>query len=169
MEFHLSPTMLDQLQSSVTTPYLLGGLFVLFVGYKIYNRVAKNARIRKLGARAPIRPSYLPYGIDLAYEVVRHALKDKSYDLWVSMFARWSPGSYTLEGGIGERVILTAEPDNIKAILATQFKDYGKGEQFHKDWHPFLGNGMSSPHLLYVLNTPPWPPYNGPYAGFNGL
>jgi cytochrome P450 len=39
-------------------------------------------------------------------------------------------------------VIMTAEPENIKAILATQFKDYGKGERFRKDWFPFLGNGI---------------------------
>lgn len=38
------------------------------------------------------------------------------------------------------RVIFTADPENIKAILATHFNDYGKGEHFNKDWHPFLGD-----------------------------
>jgi cytochrome P450 len=41
-----------------------------------------------------------------------------------------------------QRVILTADPDNIKAILATQFQDFGKGEQFNKDWHDFLGDSI---------------------------
>lgn len=47
-----------------------------------------------------------------------------------------------MEVGSGERVILTAEPENIKAVLATQFKEYGKGEQFRLDWFHFLGNGI---------------------------
>jgi hypothetical protein len=122
--------------AQLSTPYLLGGLIVLYLGYKIVNLVRINARINKLGARAPLRKSYAPLGLDIAYEVVSHALKDKSYEMWVQMFNKWAgPGRYTIEAGIGERVILTAEPENIKAILATQFKDYGKGEQFRKDWH----------------------------------
>jgi cytochrome P450 len=40
------------------------------------------------------------------------------------------------------RVIFTADPENIKAILTTQFAEYGKGEQFHKEWEPFLGDGI---------------------------
>ncbi|KAJ4405018.1 hypothetical protein N0V91_005563 [Didymella pomorum] len=129
--------------AQLSTPYLLGGLIVLYLGYKIVNLVRINARINKLGARAPLRKSYAPLGLDIAYEVVSHALKDKSYEMWVQMFNKWAgPGRYTIEAGIGERVILTAEPENIKAILATQFKDYGKGEQFRKDWHRFLGNGI---------------------------
>jgi cytochrome P450 len=39
-------------------------------------------------------------------------------------------------------VILTKDEENIKAILATQFSDYGKGEKFNKDWHPFLGDSI---------------------------
>lgn len=129
--------MLDNLP----TPYLLGALFGLFIVYKISYTLHFNAKIRKLGARAPTRTSYAPYGLDLAWDVISHALKDQSYEMWLGMFEKFSPVHYTVEAGVGERVLLTAEPENIKAILATQFKDYGKGEAFHKDWYPFLGNG----------------------------
>jgi cytochrome P450 len=128
---------------NISTPYLLGAVIVLFIGYTTLQRFYIDARIRKLGARAPVRKTYLPYGLDLAYDIIRQALKDKSYEMWIDMFEKWcGPGRYTVEAGVGERVILTAEPENIKAILATQFKDYGKGEQFRKDWHTFLGNGI---------------------------
>tara|TARA_R110002003_G_scaffold94_5_gene7206 strand:+ start:8201 stop:9199 length:999 start_codon:yes stop_codon:yes gene_type:complete len=127
----------------VSAPYLLLGAAVLYVAYNIAFRLHKDAQIRKLGARAPVRKSYMPFGVDMAYDVVNHAMKDLTYEMWVSMFEKWAgPGGYTVEAGVGERVILTAEPENIKAILATQFKDYGKGEQFRKDWHAFLGNGI---------------------------
>lgn len=42
----------------------------------------------------------------------------------------------------GSRCIFTADPENIKAILAAQFADYGKGESFHKDWYDFLGDSI---------------------------
>ena len=29
---------------------------------------------------------------------------------------------------------VTVEPENIKAILATQFKDFGKGQLLHDRW-----------------------------------
>lgn len=40
------------------------------------------------------------------------------------------------------RTIFTADPENIKAVLATQFSDYGKGESFHREWKEFLGDSI---------------------------
>jgi cytochrome P450 len=134
--------MVALVNTNISAPFLVLGAIVLYIGYKTAIRLQKDARIRKLGARAPVRTSYLPYGFDIAYDVLNHALKDEIYEMWVDMYQKWSPGHYTIEAGVGERVILTSEPENIKAILATQFKDYGKGEAFRQDWHAFLGNGI---------------------------
>ena len=63
------------------------------------------------------------------------------------MFRRWGrgPSPYTFEFWVaGDRLIFTAEPDNVKAILATQFGDYGKGKDFNNEWHPFLGDSIFS-------------------------
>ena len=50
---------------------------------------------------------------------------------------------YTIEHNIAsQRFIFTADPDIIKAVLATQFSDYGKGQPFHEDWKDFLGDGI---------------------------
>lgn len=131
------------LPTHFSASYLLGATVVLFVGYRISRSLYNDARIRKLGARAPVLTTYLPWGIDLAYDVVKHAREDTVYEMWVANFKKYcGAGRYTIEAGVGERVILTAEPENIKAILATQFKDYGKGESFRQRWHPFLGNGI---------------------------
>jgi cytochrome P450 len=40
------------------------------------------------------------------------------------------------------RTIFTVDPENIKAILTTQFTDYGKGESFHREWKEFLGDSI---------------------------
>lgn len=33
-------------------------------------------------------------------------------------------------------MIFTADEENVKAILATQFQEYGKGPQFRIEWYP---------------------------------
>jgi cytochrome P450 len=42
----------------------------------------------------------------------------------------------------GRRILLTAEPGQIKAMLATQFDQFGKGERFRRIWSPFLGESI---------------------------
>lgn len=138
----ISTIMLEFLRPYLSLAYALPALLLFYIIYTIAYKVIQDHQISKLGARAPVRKTYLPYGIDMLYQVLKYMLADKNYELWVLMFEKWGKGGYTVEAGTGERVILTAEPDNIKAILATQFKDYGKGEKFRRDWYPFLGNGI---------------------------
>jgi cytochrome P450 len=65
---------------------------------------------------------------------------NKDLETWQSFF---SLGRYTVEASPGgRRCIFTADPENIRAILATQFHDYGKGEPFHRDWEDFLGDSI---------------------------
>lgn len=63
------------------------------------------------------------------------------------------PGTtnYTAEARIlNQRIVFTADPDNIKAILALQFSDYGKGEPFHEEWKDFLGDS------IFTTDGPQW-------------
>jgi cytochrome P450 len=106
---------------------------------------AEDHRIRSLGHRAPIRVSYVPWGLDMLYDGVNSALKHQAMGFWVRLFEKYGnpKNPYTVEAGTGSRrIILTADPENIKAILATQFQDFGKGEMFNKDWHDFLGDSI---------------------------
>ncbi|CAI4216201.1 unnamed protein product [Parascedosporium putredinis] len=84
---------------------------------------------------------WLPFGIDFLYRGIRDNRRDLNMENWQSQFARI--GAYTAEANVaGHPVILTAEPDNVKAILSTQFADYGKGEDFHADFRDFLGDSI---------------------------
>lgn len=60
------------------------------------------------------------------------------------LFSKLPPGrSRTVELTLAsQRFIFTADPENIKAILATQFQDYGKGKPFHEEWKDFLGDSI---------------------------
>lgn len=63
--------------------------------------------------------------------------------MWRDLFASVGSNLWTAETRtLGRRLVFTADPENIKAILATQFSDYGKGEPFHREWKDFLGDGI---------------------------
>jgi hypothetical protein len=132
--------MLDLIRSYLSLPYILLALFTLSLARNYTAKIFRNRRIARLGARAPIRTTYLPYGVDFLYEVLRFMVKDMNYELWLHTFKTYGFGRYTIESDGAERVVLTADPDNVKAVLATQFKEFGKGEAFRLDWHDFLGD-----------------------------
>lgn len=65
-------------------------------------------------------------------------------EFWTGLFSHAPPGRPpTIELRLArQRFIFTADPENTKAILATQFQDYGKGKPFHEDWKEFLGDSI---------------------------
>jgi hypothetical protein len=132
--------MLELIHPYLSLPYILLALFALSLARTYTIKYTRNRRIARLGTRAPIRTTYLPYGLDFLYEVLQFMLKDQNYELWLHTFKTYGFGRYTIESDGAERAVLTAEPENIKAILATQFKEFGKGEAFRLDWHEFLGD-----------------------------
>ena len=64
--------------------------------------------------------------------------------MWDTILNRYAHPArpYTVEfNAVNQRSFFTTDPENIKAILATQFEDYGKGKPFNEVWHEFLGDG----------------------------
>lgn len=77
--------------------------------------------------------------IKTVYNTIHHA----NLEGWRKIFADNGKGGWTVDTRpAGQRVIMTADVENIKAILASQFGDYGKGQPFHKDWSEFLGDSI---------------------------
>lgn len=83
-------------------------------------------------------------GAGLIYEAVKGTIKHKNLETWNSWFTTPQGNlSYTVEAKpAGRRIVFTADPENIKAILATQFASYGKGKPFHDEWKEFLGDSI---------------------------
>lgn len=40
------------------------------------------------------------------------------------------------------RFILSRDPEHVKTVLTSKFTDFGKGQQFHQTWSPFLGDSI---------------------------
>jgi cytochrome P450 len=80
-------------------------------------------------------------GIDIVAKQVEATMKYKNLESFLDVMRPST--NFNVEGRLlGRRIVFTADPENIKAILATQFSDYGKGEPFHREWKEFLGDSI---------------------------
>lgn len=130
----------------------LRGALALLVGAWlvsiVISRARESLRIRKIGLRAASVPAWLPGSMDVVYRAVQATIHHKNLDMWEEFFSSTGVdsrgnGSYTSEmRAMSRRAIFTADPENIKAILATQFADFGKGDIFHREWAEFLGDSI---------------------------
>ncbi|KAF4925171.1 Cytochrome P450 52A13, partial [Colletotrichum viniferum] len=106
--------------------------------------------IGKLGGHAQKFQSYTPIewlsGIHFLLSITSHALRDQNLKFMHNTFRLSGKGKknpYTFEVNmLGSRTLFTSDPENIRAMLATQFNDFGKGERFRKDWFDLMGNGI---------------------------
>ncbi|KAM5356253.1 hypothetical protein ACJ41O_002899 [Fusarium nematophilum] len=112
------------------------------VVYYIACRIDEHRRIRRLGRYGPYLRTYLPWGLDCLAKNIIATVKHQNLRLWrEAIFGPFN--SWTVESRLlNIRTVFTADPANIKAILATQFGDYGKGEPFHREWTEFLGDSI---------------------------
>lgn len=111
-------------------------------------RLQEYRHIKKLGARARSIPTKIPWALDIIYSTVQATINHKNLDKWYDYFKVSGTdadgnGMFTAElRALDRRTIFTADPENIKAILATQFQDFGKGKIFHREWSEFLGDSI---------------------------
>ncbi|KAL2401007.1 Cytochrome P450 monooxygenase pvhE [Exophiala dermatitidis] len=129
--------------------YLLLFLYLAFVAYVYIRRYNKRKEVLKLGGECPRITTRFIFGLDFLIHSTRAVLKNQAVEFWEWMYQDTGTGdsgtrSYTAELHIlaDIRVVFTSDPENIKAILATRFHDFGKGEAFHEEWKPFLGDGI---------------------------
>lgn len=110
---------------------------------KVTQWINSNLKIRSLGGRAYRIKTWLPGDLDLIWKGVQGTIHHRNLETWHDFFNTSKGDRFTVEAAPGgRRVIFTADPENIKAILATQFTDYGKGEPFHREWKDFLGDSI---------------------------
>ncbi|KAJ5713476.1 n-alkane-inducible cytochrome P450 [Penicillium malachiteum] len=82
-------------------------------------------------------PSYI-FGLDILWDFIKATNNNYAIDLvedWQRKFGR------TFQLRLGRKLILTSEPKNFQAILATQFEDFDLGSR-NDAAHPMLGDGI---------------------------
>ncbi|KAK5046196.1 hypothetical protein LTR84_008653 [Exophiala bonariae] len=100
-------------------------------------------RARALGCLPTTqRPHRFPLGLDLVWALIQadrdHIVPTHLLDVYHELGdkATW------VQNAFGSTAYFTADPLNIKALLATQFQDFELGSQRRGTFFPMLGNGI---------------------------
>lgn len=116
----------------------------------VYSTWRHTQKARRIGCgEAPLYPGQDPFGISTLLETLeaarekllpqlaekRVAFLSRRHDRYVSTFRICQAGRENL---------LTADPKNIQAMLATQFKDFGLGDMRRNVANPVVGHGIVS-------------------------
>lgn len=135
----------------------------LLLGY-IINTILDNrrhaARAREMGCGPIVRtPTVEPSGIVNAVRSA-HASRQKRFPVWIEEqlervnAAHGRPvGTVNLRTPFFRDTVFTIDPQNIQAVLATKFKDFGLGPNRTENFAPLLGNG-----IVRCCCPPPRPP-----------
>lgn len=117
-----------------------GALYVTFLVLQYIQQLYKDRKnAQSLGCQPAAPGSPGIFGFRSFYKLSR-AVKEKR---WVEYLA----DQYGLYGNtftqivMGRRMISTIDPENIKAMLATQFTDFSLGTR-HREFYPLLGDGI---------------------------
>ncbi|KAH0610759.1 uncharacterized protein H6S33_011186 [Morchella sextelata] len=118
------------------------GLYIIYLTFLALRRRFKNARFsREHGCLPPSKaPTDWTFNISRPFILSKVRKAHKFMPTQQESFYR--NGNTFAFSIAGKRLIMTCEPENMKAILATQFKDFELGKLRHDNWGEVLGEGI---------------------------
>lgn len=121
-------------------------LLVVVLGYAVYSTWVKISRrivARRLGCKPPFaRHGWLPLGIDYLARAFRAANDNVLQNEDVVMYEEYGSHATWVQNILGSWYHWTVDPENIKALLATQFKDFELGPLRYNLFGTLLGRGI---------------------------
>lgn len=122
---------------------IAASIFAVFILQKVWIGFAHKRRARALGCKdAYRRKGTFPLGIPHVRRALaalqRQDFLTDEMDVYTEMGC---PGTWRQQN-IGTEFHITSDPENIKAILATQFKEFELGPQRYNVFAPLLGRGI---------------------------
>lgn len=148
------------MQVTVLVGIALGAAVVVMLINAVQTRQRHRAMAKKLGCKPPIQaPSTEPSGIVAMYRGAK-ASKEKRFPQFVQeQFEKLNEregrqvGTTSLVTPFFKKIIFTSDPQNIQAMLALKFKDFGLGVNRTDNFRPLLGNGIVSLSTCFVLTA----------------
>lgn len=118
------------------SPIFIGAMVFYLLFALLFRSHQRRQRLSKLGERAPSVPSQLPLGLDVLITAVKRIHADQFFE-WGREILN-VPGRTVELSMLGISIVMTDDPNNIKAILSTKFSSFGKGETFHEIWRDLM-------------------------------
>ncbi len=114
-------------------------LLTLLVANYIQNIIHHRRNAKRLNCRPIVQGPTDIFGIRPFYRLAQ-AVREKR---WVEYIAgQYANNGHTFgQNVLGRKIVSTIEPENVKAVLATQFNDFCLGTR-HREFYPLLGDGI---------------------------
>jgi hypothetical protein len=129
--------------------HLIGGACILlaYISYRFLSSILASRRhaqnAARLGCKPPARrPSKLPLGIDFARRIMKADQERRVPDMFLEVYEELGGLNTWVQYFLGSDTLVTVDPKNIQAILATQFNDFAIGHIRRMNFLPILGNGI---------------------------
>lgn len=124
--------------------YLLYPLVFAFIYILFKERINEcfyAIKAKKQGCTPPFFLSSFPFGLPAFIELTQATNKNAGLNFFIDKYS-YQPQKYTVRSqALLNTVTFTIDPENIKSILATNFKDYSLGVRY-KQLEPLLGKGI---------------------------
>lgn len=136
--------------------FLAAAVVLQIIRYAV-NTWQCSRKARSLGcANPPLLPSKDLFGISTVREILKAGKEQMIPPLIERRYKTLSEQENRLVTtmrfrSLGEKHIHTMDPKNIQAVLATQFKDFELGPPRQQGLRPFLGVGIVSRPIHYIL------------------
>lgn len=120
-------------------------LSIRFGRYISAERIHRR-RANELGCGEPVQN---PYRWAFGIVQIVNALRATRKHVFPDFLLERSKAAITAQMSfLGQRRIFTCDPAIIKAVLATQFKEFGLGDDRINNFAPLLGHGIVSLHSI---------------------
>lgn len=132
----------------------LGVLSLAYILNHIYVNIRHAFKAKELGCKKPVRAFAFiePTGLYVLFRGIS-ASNRKEFPVFIQTeFERLSVkhgrpvGTITSKSPLFRNSYVTTDPQNIQAMLALKFKDFGLGVNRTENFNPLLGNGIVSLH-----------------------
>lgn len=134
--------LLDHNLSLLRIAIAAGGLLLL---YHVLNSIIvflaarKYARCQGCGS-LPVYPTRM-FGFSALFEVLAASKAHRLLEANQQRFAKMNAKTFSMTN-MGKTSIYTIEPENVKAMLATQFQSWSLPELRKTAFHPLFGHGI---------------------------
>ncbi|KAF1817014.1 putative cytochrome P450 [Eremomyces bilateralis CBS 781.70] len=139
--------MISEVLPYLTPAFVAAWGFILFIVVQAFIRIRYALRVRAAGGvHAPALGSNpvgaFGYLFKIGMAQAQNRIPQFSMDIFATKTNPENPGIIEINVTGGQRFMFSQEPEHIKTVLTGKFAEYGKGEEFHHVWQPFLGDSI---------------------------
>ena len=110
--------------------------------FSIWSNRRHAKRAAQLSCKPPAKRQHrLPLGVDFVWQLVEADKAQMLPNYFHQVYTQMGKETWT-QLALGTDLMVTVEPENIKALLATQFSDFEIGPQRRGNFFPAFGNGI---------------------------